>query len=117
MKKLLEVNLYDNYEIRFKSDFDVFKDPDLASMIPLAAAFSMATRLWGGNETSVLAIIRMLSMADIAISVDRDDMLKRLKQSSDDVAEQFKELMSALEKSGTKIQHFAPGIKPPCKSS
>lgn len=117
MKKLLEVNLYDNFEIRFKTDIDVTKDSELISQIPLAAAFNMATRLWGGNELPVLAVIRMLSMADIAVSVNRDDMLKKLKESADSVAEQFYEMMSEMEKSGAEIKWFAPGIQPSRKSS
>lgn len=112
MKKLLEVNLYDNFEIRFKTDFDVLKNPELASQIPVAAAFTMLTKLWGGNETSVLAVIRMLSMADIAVSVNRDEMLEKLKESSNLVAEQVRELISSMEKSGVKFQFYGPGIKP-----
>lgn len=117
MKKLLEVNLYDNLEIRFKTDIDVTKDSELISQIPLAVAFNMATRLWGGNELSVLAVIRMLSMADIAVCVNRDEMLKKLKQSADSVAEQFNEMMSMMEKSGVGIQRFGPEIKPSHKAS
>lgn len=117
MKKLLEVNLCDNFEIRFKTDIDVLKEQELASMIPLAAAYTMLTKLWGGNETSVLAIIRMLSMADIAVSVDRDEMIEKLKLSSGRVAEQLKDLISCMEKSGTQFRSYGPGIKPPGETS
>lgn len=117
MKKLLEVILYDNFEIRFKTDIDVRKDAELFSMLPMAVAFTMTTELWGGNEMSVLAVIRMLSMADIAVSVNRDEMLKQLKQSADSVAEQFNEMMSMMEKSGVGIQRFGPEIKPSHKAS
>lgn len=117
MKKLLEVNLYDNFEIRFKTDIDVRKDAELFSMLPMAVALTMTTELWGGNEMSVLAVIRMLSMADIAVSVNRDEMLKKLKESADSVAEQFNEMMSMMEKSGVGIQRFGPEIKPSHKAS
>lgn len=50
----------------------------------------MVTRLWGGNETAVLAMIRALAIADLAVSVNRKQM----------------------ERNGEKVIRFAPGVTP-----
>ena len=42
----------------------------------------MATRLWGGNETSVIAIIRALAIADLTLCVNRKEVIEMLDDLS-----------------------------------
>ena len=58
MKKILEVLQYGDGELRFNTDLDVSKDPMAIMNLTIGAMFSMATKLWGGNEQTVIAVIR-----------------------------------------------------------
>lgn len=112
MKKILEVLLYGEEDIRFNTDMDLKNDPDQIIELAAKIAFTMATKLWGGNETSVLAMIRILAIADLACSVNRKQMLKFLDGESELLASTLNEYYSALEKRG-KLQRFGPEIAPP----
>ena len=81
MKKLLEVYQYGD-EIRFLTDIDVLQNPDVIADIQAKATFSMATRLWGGKEASVIAIIRALAIADLTLCVNRKEMIEMLDDLS-----------------------------------
>ena len=81
MKKLLEVYQYGD-EIRFSTDIDVIQNPDVIADIQAKATFSMATRLWGGKEASVIAIIRALAIADLTLCVNRKEMIEMLDDLS-----------------------------------
>ena len=56
MKKILEVLQDGSGLLRFNTDIDVTKNPQMALDITQSAIISMATTLWGGNEISVLAM-------------------------------------------------------------
>lgn len=58
MKKILEVLQDGSGLLRFNTDIDVTKNPQMALDITQSAIISMATTLRGGNEISVLAMIR-----------------------------------------------------------
>ena len=75
MKKILEVLQYGEFDIRFNTDFDVMKNPQALEDLVPRLAMAMTTSLWGGNEMSVLAMIRSLCIADIGVSVNRKEML------------------------------------------
>ena len=75
MKKILEVLQCGDGELKFNTDLDVQKDPMAIMDLTVNAMFNMATRLWGGNEKTVIAVIRALFVADMAISVDRKIVL------------------------------------------
>lgn len=113
MKKILEVLQYGEMDIRFNTDIKSERDfqqlPDLAVQCLLA----MTTRLWGGNEHGVLAAIRILALADLAASVNREEMLKRLDEESGNLANILKEAMADFERKGGKVITFGPGIAPP----
>ena len=95
MKKILEVLQYGEMDIRFNTDIDVNKNPEVVLDIVSKVAFSMATKLWGGNELSVLAMIRALSIADLALSVNRKEMIKELDRSSETMARTMKWLLKS----------------------
>ena len=117
MKKLIEVIEKDNGVISFDTDLtmkDIAELQDLAGRI----AFNMMTRLWGGNETMILAVIRNLAIADLAVSVNRKEMISFLDQASGQTSGIIHEVLHQMEKSGgNKIQTFAPGVKPSEKKS
>ncbi|MBQ6762817.1 MAG: hypothetical protein IJP49_08685 [Bacteroidales bacterium] len=112
MKKILEVVRYGDNDIRFRTDMDPLKNPDSISQTISEVAFAMMTTLWGGNEQSVLAMIRALAIADLGVSVNRKEMIAFLDDSSAILAKTFRSARKAFEKSGGKMQMFGPGISP-----
>ena len=58
MKKILEVLRYGENDIRFNTDIDPLKDPEIIHPTVTELAMAMMTTLWGGNEQAVLAMIR-----------------------------------------------------------
>ena len=58
MKKILEVLQYGETDIRFNTDVDPAKDPEVVTEVIAKAAMAMTTKLWGGNEQAVIAMIR-----------------------------------------------------------
>jgi hypothetical protein len=112
MKKILEVLQYGEMDIRFNTDIDVDKNPEVVLDIVSKVAFSMATKLWGGNELSVLAMIRALSIADLALSVNRKEMIKELDRSSETMARTMKMAAEEFRRNGGKLMTFGPGIMP-----
>jgi len=115
MKKLLEVLQDGNGEIRFDTDVDVMKDFSIVHETTLRAMLSMTTKLWGGNELSVLAILRALAIADLSVSVNRKDMIMNLDYASEHYGKVFQEIRHDLVKEG-KAVIFEPGVKPKMKS-
>lgn len=99
-------------ELKFNTDLDVQKDPMAIMDLTVNAMFNMATRLWGGNEKTVIAVIRALFVADMAISVDRKIVLKGLGKESEKMGEQFMKTMKTLQDQG-KAMSFPPGVRPP----
>ena len=112
MKKILEVLQYGDGELRFNTDIDVHKNPMAIMDLTLAAMFSMATKLWGGNEQTVIAVIRSLFVADMAISPDRKVVLKGLGKESEKLGEDFLKMMKELQDQG-KAMTFPAGVQPP----
>lgn len=116
MKNLLVVTENEKGEINFDTDLtknDLSKIPALAGLF----AFNMLTRLWGGNEGIVLAVIRNLALADLAVSVNRKDMLNFLDKASKYTAEQVFAFIEKMKADGVEVKMFNPGIKPSGKKS
>jgi hypothetical protein len=113
MKKLLEVLQYGDHDIRFNTDIDVKNNPHIVEKIIPALALTMATRLWGGNELSVLAMIRALIIADLGISVNREEMVEMMAQASKQLAHAMNEAREAMNREGIKVQVFGPETAPP----
>jgi hypothetical protein len=112
MKKILEVLYYGPNDIRFKTDFHPPIGPRTISNLLFDTTLSMATKLWGGDETSVLAMIRILAVADLTLSVNREEMLRNMAQDSEYFAKMFNEMTQEMVKHGEAIS-FGPGIAPP----
>ena len=112
MKKILEVLQYGDLDIRFNTDFNPVKNPNVIPDITSRTAFAMMTRLWGGNEQSVLAMLRALAVADLAVSVNRKEMIRHFDEDSAAMARCFLEAKRDFEKRGGKMMVFGPGVKP-----
>lgn len=112
MKKILEVLQYGDHDIRFNTDIDPFKHPYSIPALISATAFAMTTSLWGGNEQAVLTVIRSLFIADLAVSVNREEMLRRIGEHAQELARCMEETRREFEKKGGKIIAFGPEIKP-----
>ena len=112
MKKILEVLQYGEFDIRFNTAINVMKNPALAQDITIKSALAMTTSLWGGNEISVLAMIRALGIADLGVSVNRKEMVRYLDSASKMVEQSMWEARREFERKGGKIQVFSPLIKP-----
>ena len=113
MKKILEVLRNGENDIRFHTDLDPRKDPDIINQTVVEVAMAMMTTLWGGNEQAVLAMIRALSIADLGVSVNRRQMVSFLDDASESLAASLHEARKAFEKSGGKCAVFGPGVAPP----
>lgn len=117
MKKILEIIQYGEHDIRFNTDINVLRRPQDAETIIPKAMFAMATKLWGGNEQSVIAMIRAMAIADLALSTNRDAMIKELDDSSKAMAKAFMDTMKVMNrKDNFSVQMFGPGVPPPKKS-
>ena len=117
MKKILEVLRYGENDIRFHTDIDPVKDPEIIHETVTELALAMMTTLWGGNEQAVLAMIRALAIADLGVSVNRRQMIGFLSETSAMLERSLRDARKAFEESGGKIMVFGPGIAPPKKRS
>ena len=116
MKKILEVLRYGENDIRFNTDIDPLKDPEIIHQTVTELAMAMMTTLWGGNEQAVLAMIRALAISDLSVSVNRCQMVGFLNEASAILQESLQEARKAFEESGGKVMVFGPGIPAPGKT-
>lgn len=112
MKKILEVLQYSDMDIRFNTDFDPIKNPEIILDTIAKVTYSMMTKLWGGNEQAVLAMIRALAIADLSLSVNREEMIRYLDDSSKMMVRSLAEARKEFEKKGGRIMTFDPGVMP-----
>ena len=112
MKKILEVLQFGDHDIRFDTDLDVQKNPQVVMDLIPKIAMAMSTTLWGGNEMSVLAVIRSLTVADMGVSVNRKEMIEMLDRSSAQLAQAMQAAREAMAREGVEIHTFGPGITP-----
>ena len=112
MEKILEVLRYGESDIRFGTDVNPLKSPEVIPDLISRVSFSMATKLWGGNEQAVLAVIRSLAIADLGLSVNRKEMIHWLDLQSGLVARAFDDAKKDFANKGGKIMMFGPGIIP-----
>ena len=113
MKKILEVLRYGENDIRFNTDIDPLKDPEIIHQTVTELAMAMMTTLWGGNEQAVLAMIRALAISDLGVSVNRRQMVAFLNDASEVLEDSLRAARKAFEESGGKVTVFGPGIAPP----
>ncbi len=112
MKKILEILQYGDTDIRFRTDLKPTQNPDVIPALISSVSFAFMTSLWGGNEQDVIAVIRALTIADLAVSVNRKDMIKMMDQDSKMFAEALQEARREFERNGGKVVRFAPFITP-----
>ena len=112
MKKILEVLQYGESDIRFNTDFDVKKNPNSVVALMSRIAMAMGTTLWGGNEQSVLAVLRSMMIADLALSVNRKELIKMLDDNSAMLARSLEQARQEIIRKGGKIQVFGPESTP-----
>ena len=112
MKKILEVLQYGDLDIRFNTDFNPLKNPSVIPDVISRTAIAMLTRLWGGNEQAVLAMIRALAIADLALCVNRKEMIRNFEEDSAALARSFLEVKREYEKNGGRMTIFPPGMNP-----
>ena len=117
MKKILEVLLYGEDDLRFNTDLDQSQLFQLIPSITSTAAYTMLTKLWGGKESAVLAMIRCLAIADLAVSVNREEMICYLDDASHMLARSIQEAKEDIERRGGKVLTFGPGVMPPKMTS
>lgn len=98
MKKILEVLQFGDMEIKFNTDIDVLNDPSIVSNVVINSALTMMTTLWGGNELSVLAMLRALTIADLALSVNRKEMIQWLDDESAALCRTLQEAKKEFER-------------------
>lgn len=112
MKKILEVLQYGDIDIRFNTDLDPIKHPNVIPDVITRTSFAMTTRLWGGKEMAVLAMIRALAVADLAVCVNRKEMVRHLDEDSEALARSFLYAKKEFEKNGGRMTIFPPNVKP-----
>ena len=108
MKKLLEVLQYGETDIRFNTDIDICQNPRIIEEIAGTAAVCMLTKLSGGNEHSVLAVLRSLTIADFATCVERKELAECLLDMSEKLADCIEETMQDMKQKGTKVTTIPP---------
>ena len=113
MKKILEVLRYGENDIRFRTDLDPTKDPEIINQTVTEVALAMMTTLWGGNELAVLAMIRALAISDLGVSVNRREMVGFLDSASAALEDSLRDARRAFEQRGGKVMVFGPGVAPP----
>ena len=116
MKKILEVLQYGEIDIRFNTDFSE-KNPEEITEIISKIALAMMTKLWGGKETAVIAMIRALAIADLAVCNNRKEMVRSFDKESENFARIMQLALEEFKKNGGKVVQFPPNIVPPSMKS
>ena len=112
MKKILEILQYSETDLRFRTDLKPSAKPDLIPGLIASASFSFMTSLWGGNEMDVLGVIRALSIADLAVSVNRKEMIRMMDQDSETFAKIIMETRQEFIRNGGKSILVPPFVIP-----
>ena len=110
MKKVLEILQYGDMDIRFDTDIKI-TERDITELLP-KISFNMATRLWGGNEQTVLAVIRLLAIADLSLCSNREFLIRQMDENSEMLARSMQEARKQFVEGGGKIIQFPPEIMP-----
>lgn len=113
MEKILEVTRHGEHDIRFSTDIDPIADPEAIHRTVMEVAMAMITTLWGGNERAVIAMIRALAIADLGVSVNREQMLGFLDDASKCLADSLEQARNQVKEAGGTVIVFAPGTPRP----
>ena len=117
MKKNLEVLRNGENDIRFNTEINLSNNLVIIPDIMSSVTFAMATKLWGGNETDVLAMIRLLYIADLSLSSNREGMLKRMGEEAEIKARSLRLPMAYFKRAGGYVGVFSPNSRPSDKKS
>lgn len=105
MRRLIEVVFDDKGDVEFKTDLNE-KDIPVLPFLAAQLCINMVTRLWDGNERMVPAAISSLAIADLAASVNRQEMIAFLDESSSDVSDMISEFFDQNHKNWMPVQSF-----------
>ena len=92
MTQILEVLRYGENDIRFRTDLDPTKDPDIINQTVTEVA---------------------LAISDLGVSVNRREMVGFLDSASAALEDSLREARRAFEQRGGKVMVFGPGVAPP----
>ncbi|MBP5337118.1 MAG: hypothetical protein J6Y63_06395 [Bacteroidales bacterium] len=110
MKKVLEILQYGDMEFRYNTDLKLNDHPEAVPNLISGVAFSMMTSLWGGNEQDILGVIRALSIADLAVSTNRKEMIKMMDRDSAMLARALMEAHHEFVRKGGKAVIIPPNM-------
>ena len=116
METILKITR-DGDNVNFTTDLDPVSNPELIHDVIIQTAMAMMTTLWGGNEHAVLAMIRAIAVADLGVSVNRQEMVAFLDDASRVLADSLADARAAFVQNGGKITTFAPGVPKPDQNS
>ena len=85
MKKILEVLQYGDGGIRFDTDIDVRRDKDIGTALMCKLLMVMQSDYWHPISDYVYDMIYALTVADLACSVNREEMLEIIRKDSENV--------------------------------
>ena len=111
-KKILEILQYGDTDIRFRTDLKPADKPDTIPGLVSSLAFAMMTTLWGANERDIIPVLRALTIADLAVSVNREEMIRLMDQDSKVFADILQESRREFERQGGKVISFPPFVQP-----
>ena len=111
MQKILEVLRYGEDDIRFDTDINPEDNPEIIHDLIVEIALAFVTKLWGGKEQAVLAMIRALIVADLGVSVNREQMIKLINAESAYLEQVMKKVRDEVVANGGTV--FTPGTPNP----
>ena len=112
MKKILEILQYGDTDIRFRTDLKPADKPDTIPGLVSSLAFAMMTTLWGANERDIIPVLRALTIADLSVSVNREEMIRLMDEDSKVFADILQETRREFERHGGKVISFPPHVQP-----
>lgn len=112
MKKILEILQYGDTDIRFRTDLKPADKPETIPGLVTALSFAMMTTLWGENERDIIPVLRALTIADLAVSVNREEMVRLMDEDSREFARILEESRREFERRGGKVITFPPHVQP-----
>lgn len=112
MKKILEILQYGDADIRFRTDLKPAEKPESIPGLVSSIAIAMMTTLWGANEREIIPILRALTIADLAVSVNREEMIRLMDEDSREFARILQETRREFERQGGKVITFPPHVQP-----
>ena len=116
METILKITR-DDKGLNFDTDLDPVSNPELIHDVIIQTAMAMMTTLWGGNEQAVLAMIRAIAVADLGVSVNREQMVSFLDDASKALAGSLADARNAFVQNGGTITTFAPGVPRPVQGN